>query len=87
MNIKVFSSLVKENISLTIFVGLYIGTEKERLVPILWDKEDCLFIRDTDKEIQYKGSNCSIDETNDNKLAEKLITEYLKSENACVCNL
>lgn len=61
------------------------GSQQERLIPMIWDKENLLFIRDNDKEIQYKGSNCVIDETKDNELAEKLIIEYLKSDNVSVC--
>jgi hypothetical protein len=88
MNVKVFSSLAKkENISFTIFVSLDTGSEQERLIPITWDNNNSLLIRDNNKEIQYKGSNCVIDETKDNELAEKLIIDYLKSENVCVCTM
>ena len=88
LNIKDFSSLAKEEkISFTIFIALDTGSQQERLIPVIWDKEDLVFIRNNDKEIQYKGSNCVIDQTKDNELAEKLITEYLKSEKVCVCSL
>ena len=87
MNIKEFSSLPnsKEK-SFTLFIGLAMGSQQERLIPVIWDKDDLLFKRDNDKEIQYKGSSCVIDETKDNELAEELIFKYLKSENVCVCS-
>ena len=86
-NVKAFSSLAKEKIPFSILVALYIGTDKERLIPIIWDQDKCLFIRDNGKEIEYKGSDCVIDETRDNELAVKLITKYLVSEAVCVCDL
>jgi hypothetical protein len=87
-NIKAFSSLAKEEkIPFSILVALYTGTDKERLIPIIWDQDKCLFTRDNGKEIEYKGSNCVIDETKDNELAVKLITKYLVSEAVCVCDL
>ena len=89
MNIKEFSSLAKEEkekMSFTIFIGLDMGSSKERLIPMVWDEETYVFTRDKNKEIQYKGSSCVIDEIKDNELVEKLVIQYLKSENVCVCS-
>lgn len=87
-NVKAFSSLAKEEkIPFSILVALYTGTDKERLIPIIWDEGKSSFIRDNGKEIEYKGSDCVMDETKDNELAVKLITEYLVSEAVCVCDL
>jgi len=86
LNIKDFSSLAKEEkISFTIFIALDTGSQQERLIPIIWDKEDWVFIRNNDKEIQYKGSNCVIDETKDNELVKKLVIGHLKDKDVCVC--
>ena len=87
MNIKVLSSLANsEKKSITIFIGLDMGSQQERLIPVIWDKENLSFIRDNNKEIQYKGSSCGIDGTKDNELVEKLAIKYLKSEDICVCS-
>lgn len=87
MNIKKLSCLANSNAnSFTIFIGIDMDTEKERLVPLIWDKDELLFIRDLSKQINYKGSSCVVDEDKDNTLAEQLIIDYLKSENVCVCS-
>lgn len=67
-------------------IGIDMDTEQERLIPLIWEKDELLFIRDKSKEINYKGSCCVIDEDKDNTLSEKLIIDYLKSENVCVCS-
>lgn len=68
------------------YIGLDVGSEKERLIPLTWDKAELEFKRDNVKEIQYKGSSCVIDETKDSELAAKLAINYLNSENVCVCS-
>jgi len=87
MNIKKLSCLANSNaISFTIFIGIDMDTDKERLVPLIWDKDELLFIRDLSKQIHYKGSSCVVDEDKDNTLAQQLIIDYLKDENVCVCS-
>jgi hypothetical protein len=45
------------------------------------------FIRDTNKSIEYKTllSDSSLNEEEDNKLAENFIIKHLKAKEVCVC--
>jgi len=56
-------------VSITIFIGLDMGSDIERFIPVIWDKDEIFFLRDNDKEIKYNGSSCVVDENNDNQLA------------------
>jgi hypothetical protein len=83
INMDMHNKIVKD---FTIFWCIDMDTETERFIPLIWDKDDLLFIRDPNKKIRYIGSCCVWDEDKDNHLAEKSIQDYLKSENVCVCS-
>ena len=70
----------------SIFIGLYIDTEDERFVPIVWDQNESEFNRDKANKIKYIHSNSNnIDEERDNKIAENWLMHTLKKDNVCVC--
>jgi len=55
------------------YIGIYIGSEKARFIPLVLDKDRLMFIRDIlilHIYILYlHSSGCDIDEDRDNKLA------------------
>ena len=69
-----------------LYVGFDTDSDKERLIPIIWNEEENSFIINPEKKILYIGSSCVIDETKDNELVKELVIDHLKSKNICVCS-
>jgi len=85
-NNRSYSSLApSEKTSLPLLVTIDGGTDKERLVPIIWDEDKNNFTRDSNRKIYYIGPNCVEDETVDNEMIEEYVVSNLKGALVCVC--
>jgi hypothetical protein len=70
-----------------LIVRLDKGSDKERLVPLMWDEESSEFIKDIDFNIKYIGPSCIINEAKDYDLAIKSVIPLMQKQTLCVCNL
>ena len=66
INLKISSILPSsQGIPITIFVGLDMNTNKERLVSVVWNPDTSSFIGDRNTTIQYKDNSCDLNDTKD----------------------